>query len=123
MNHMIDDPRWAKVLARDATADGDFVYSVATTGVYCRPACAARTPNRHNVAFHIDCAAAEAAGFRPCKRCRPDEASLRDRQAVLIATACRRIEQAEEPLSLGDLAHGAGLSPHHFHRRSARSPA
>jgi len=116
MNHMIDDPRWAKVLARDATADGDFVYSVATTGVYCRPACAARTPNRHNVAFHIDCAAAEAAGFRPCKRCRPDEASLRDRQAVLIATACRRIEQAEEPLSLGDLAHGAGLSPHHFHR-------
>lgn len=116
MNQMIDDPRWTKVLARDAAADGEFVYSVATTGVYCRPACAARTPNRRNVAFHADCAAAEAAGFRPCKRCKPDQASLRERQAGLIAEACRRIEAAEEQLSLGELADGAGLSPHHFHR-------
>lgn len=116
MTPTIDDPRWHAVLARDAAAEGRFVYSVATTGVYCRPACAARTPNPRNVAFHADPAAAEAAGFRPCKRCRPDQAPLAERQAALIATACRRIEAAEEPLSLGELADGAGLSPHHFHR-------
>ncbi len=113
---IIEDPRWGKVLARDASADGEFVYSVATTGVYCRPACAARTPNRRNVAFHADGAAAEAAGFRPCKRCKPDQPPLRERQATLIAAACRRIEAAEEPLSLAELADGAGMSPHHFHR-------
>lgn len=115
MTLTIDDPRWEAVLARDARADG-FVYSVATTGVYCRPACGARTPNRRNVAFHADAAAAEAAGFRPCKRCRPNEAPLAERQAALVATACRHIEQAEEALSLDELAAGAGLSPHHFHR-------
>ena len=111
-----DDPRWQAVLARDARAEGRFVYSVATTGVYCRPACAARTPNPRNVAFHADPGEAEAAGFRPCRRCRPNEAPLAERQAALIAAACRRIEAAEEPLSLGELADGAGLSPHHFHR-------
>ena len=116
MSLMIEDPRWTKVLARDAAADGEFVYSVATTGIYCRPACAARTPNRRNVAFHADCAAAEAVGFRPCKRCRPNEAPLRERQAALIADACRRMEVAEDALSLGELADAAGLSPHHFHR-------
>lgn len=116
MNQMIDDPRWSKVLARDAAADGEFVYSVATTGVYCRPACAARTPNRRNVAFHADPATAEAAGFRPCKRCKPDQAPLRERHAALVADACRRIEAAEEAPSLGQLADAAGLSPHHFHR-------
>ena len=116
MTLTIEDPRWKAVLARDAQAEGDFVYSVATTGVYCRPACAARTPNPGNVAFHADPAAAEAAGFRPCKRCRPNEAPLAERQADLIAAACRRIESAEEPLSLGELADGAALSPHHFHR-------
>ena len=103
MTLTIDDPRWEAVLARDARADG-FVYSVATTGVYCRPACGARTPNRRNVAFHADAAAAEAAGFRPCKRCRPNEAPLAERQAALVATACRHIEQAEEALSLDELA-------------------
>ena len=111
-----DDPRWQAVLARDAGAEGQFVYSVATTGIYCRPACAARTPNPRNVVFHADPGEAEAAGFRPCRRCRPNEAPLAERQAVLIAAACRRIEAAEEPLSLGELADGAGLSPHHFHR-------
>jgi len=116
MTLTIEDPRWEAVLARDARAESDFVYSVATTGVYCRPTCAARTPNPGNVAFHADPAAAEAAGFRPCKRCRPDEAPLAERQAGLVAAACRRIETAEEPLSLGELADGAGLSPHHFHR-------
>jgi AraC family transcriptional regulator of adaptative response/methylated-DNA-[protein]-cysteine methyltransferase len=110
------DPRWSRLVERDASADGSFVYSVATTGVYCRPACAARTPNPNNVTFHEDIAAAEAAGFRPCKRCRPNQPPLAERHAALIAAACRRIEAAEEALSLGELADGAGLSPHHFHR-------
>src|ERR1700741_3093013 len=116
MDSIVNDPRWTKLVTRDAAADGSFVYSVATTGVYCRPSCAARTPNPRNVAFHADPAAAEAAGFRPCKRCRPTEAPLAERQAALVAAACRRIEAAEEPLSLGELADGAGLSPYHFHR-------
>lgn len=116
MEDVIDDPRWAQLVARDASAAGRFVYSVATTGVYCRPACAARTPAPRNVRFHADPAAAEAAGFRPCKRCRPDQPPLADRQAAIIAAACRRIEQAEPAPSLGELADGAGISPHHFHR-------
>ena len=116
MDTIVNDPRWTRLVARDAGADGSFVYSVATTGVYCRPSCGSRTPNPRNVAFHADPAAAEAAGFRACRRCRPNEAPLAERQAELIAAACRRIEGAEEPLSLGELADGAGLSPHHFHR-------
>lgn len=116
MDTTVNDPRWVKLVTRDAGADGSFVYSVATTGVYCRPSCPARTPNPRNVAFHADPAAAEAAGFRACKRCRPTEPPLAERQAAIVAAACRRIEAAEEPLSLGELADGAGLSPHHFHR-------
>ena len=116
MDSIVNDSRWTRLVSRDASADGSFVYSVATTGVYCRPSCGARTPNPRNVAFHADPAAAEAAGFRACKRCRPDEAPLAERQAALVAAACRRIEAAEEPPSLGELADGAGLSPHHFHR-------
>jgi AraC family transcriptional regulator of adaptative response/methylated-DNA-[protein]-cysteine methyltransferase len=65
-----DEARWAAVVARDPRYDGSFVYSVVTTGVYCRPSCAAR-PKRENVRFHATCADAEAAGFRPCKRCKP----------------------------------------------------
>ncbi|HEX5380400.1 MAG TPA: Ada metal-binding domain-containing protein, partial [Phenylobacterium sp.] len=71
----IDEARWAAVVAKDREADGRFYYSVRTTGVYCRPSCAARLANRSNVAFHLTPADAEAAGFRPCKRCRPTEAS------------------------------------------------
>ena len=67
-----DGRRWAAVAARDGAQDGAFLYSVRTTGVYCRPSCGARLPKRENVAFHGDAAEARAAGFRPCKRCRPD---------------------------------------------------
>ena len=108
------DPRWAALANRDPAAA--FVYSVATTGVYCRPSCAARRPNPRNVAFHADAAAAEAAGFRPCLRCRPDGPHLAERQAAVVAAACRAIEAAETPPSLQALAAAAGLSPHHFHR-------
>jgi AraC family transcriptional regulator of adaptative response/methylated-DNA-[protein]-cysteine methyltransferase len=110
------DPRWACVVARDAAADGSFVYSVATTGVYCKPSCASRRARPENVRFHADAAAARAAGFRACKRCRPDGGSLVEEQAALVASACRRIEAAETPPALEDLAREAGLSPFHFHR-------
>src|SRR5688572_29631717 len=81
------DPRWAAVAARDKAADGRFVYSVASTGVYCRPSCPSRLANPRNVAFHDTAAQAQAAGFRPCKRCRPDEAPLQERQAAAVARA------------------------------------
>ena len=108
------DPRWRAVVERDAAQDGRFVYSVRTTGVYCRPSCASRQARRENVAFHATPADAEAAGFRPCKRCRPNEVG--GRHATRIARACRLIEQAEYPPSLAELAEAAGLSAFHFHR-------
>lgn len=111
-----DDGRWEAVLRRDRTADGRFWYAVRTTGVYCRPSCAARPARRENVSFHASPAAARAAGFRACKRCRPDEAGGPDPRAALVAAACRRIEEAEEPPTLEMLATAAGVSPFHFHR-------
>src|SRR5258708_5761768 len=87
-----DDARWAALRARDATADGTFVYSVRTTGVYCRPSCAARAARPENVAFHAAPADAERAGFRPCKRCKPDQAPIAERQAAQVAALCRMIE-------------------------------
>ncbi len=110
------DPRWAALQARDARADGSFFYSVRTTGVYCRPSCGARQARAENVAFHATAAAAERAGFRPCKRCRPDQISLAQQHAVMVTAACRAIEQAETTPALEQLAQPSGLSPSHFHR-------
>jgi AraC family transcriptional regulator of adaptative response/methylated-DNA-[protein]-cysteine methyltransferase len=89
---------------------------VRTTGIYCRPSCAARAARPDNIAFHATPAEAEAAGFRPCRRCRPDTDSAAERQAALVARACRTIETAETLPALATLAHQAGLSPSHFHR-------
>lgn len=111
-----NDARWAAVVARDRTADGTFFYSVKTTGVYCRPSCAARLANRKNVRFHPDTADAEASGFRACKRCKPDQPPLEQQHAALVANACRTIEAAESAPLLATLAQRSGLSPHHFHR-------
>ncbi|KQP41190.1 6-O-methylguanine DNA methyltransferase [Methylobacterium sp. Leaf104] len=108
--------RWAALAARDAGADGLFVYAVRTTGVYCRPSCPSRAAKPDNVTFHATCAAAEAAGFRPCRRCRPDEAPLAERQAAAVARACRLIDAAETLPTLESLAAAAGLSAFHFHR-------
>jgi AraC family transcriptional regulator of adaptative response/methylated-DNA-[protein]-cysteine methyltransferase len=102
---------WAAVIRRDPEADGRFYYSVLTTGVYCRPSCAARRPRRENVAFHRDTAAAERAGFRPCKRCKPDQPPAAQRKQALVERICRLIEQAEESPSLATLADAAGMSP------------
>jgi len=111
-----DDERWTAVLDRDSTANGLFFYSVRTTGVYCRPSCAARLPRRENVRFHASCVAAEMAGFRACKRCRPNEAALAERQAAAVTKACRLIETAEEIPALDTLATAVGMSRFHFHR-------
>ena len=111
-----DEARWAAVIARDAAFDGRFFYSVETTGVYCRPSCAARHPNRANVRFHDTAEDAERAGFRPCKRCKPGEPSLVQQHAEKVKEACRLIETAEAEPKLDDLAQAVGLSPYHFHR-------
>ncbi|ACA15573.1 transcriptional regulator, AraC family [Methylobacterium sp. 4-46] len=110
------DPRYAALVRRDAAADGTFVYAVRTTGVYCRPSCPARTPRPENVAFYASGREAAGAGFRPCRRCRPDEAAPAARQAEAVARACRMIDEAETPPSLDALARAAGQSPFHFHR-------
>ena len=111
-----DDARWEALRRRDRAADGAFYYSVRTTGVYCRPSCAARLARRENVAFHLTCEDAECAGFRPCKRCRPNEAGLAERHAAAVAKACALIEEVDEMLGLAVLADAAGLSRFHFHR-------
>jgi len=112
----LDDVRWDALVRRDARADGKFFFSVKTTGVYCRPSCPARRPLRGNVAFHETSRDAERAGFRPCKRCRPDTPAFADRHTAVVARACRLIEEAEEMPSLDALARSAGLSRFHFHR-------
>ncbi|PWT87250.1 MAG: bifunctional DNA-binding transcriptional regulator/O6-methylguanine-DNA methyltransferase Ada [Proteobacteria bacterium] len=111
-----DDGRWEAIRRRDPAADGAFYFSVRTTGVYCRPTCPARQARRENVAFHLTCEDAERAGFRPCKRCRPNEAPLTDRRAAAIAKACALIDEAEEMPGLDALAAAVGLSRYHFHR-------
>jgi AraC family transcriptional regulator, regulatory protein of adaptative response / methylated-DNA-[protein]-cysteine methyltransferase len=110
------DPRWAAVLARDKEFDGEFVYAVRSTGVYCRPSCPSRPAKRENVEFHDTTLLAQAAGFRACKRCQPDGASLEHRHNDLITAACRAIEVSAASLVLEELATSAGLSAHHFHR-------
>jgi AraC family transcriptional regulator, regulatory protein of adaptative response / methylated-DNA-[protein]-cysteine methyltransferase len=110
------DPRWARVVARDRTADGQFWYSVATTGIYCRPSCASRGCNPKNVAFHTTLEAAKATGFRACKRCNPDGVSQDIENAILIEKSCRMIEQSEVPPSLAKLADSVDLSQSYFHR-------
>jgi len=104
---------WAAVLKRDRAADGRFVTGVLTTGIYCRPSCAARHPKRENVRFFRDGEAARREGLRPCLRCKPDDVS---REAAAMERALRLIRAADEPPSLEALAEAVGYSPFHFHR-------
>jgi len=111
-----DDARWEVVRRRDPAFDGKFFFAVRTTGVFCRPSCASRPARRENVSFFSSAEAAEKAGFRACKRCRPDKVGAPDPKAEAVRLACARIEAAEEAPSLAALAACAGLSPYHFHR-------
>ncbi|MEJ2630713.1 MAG: bifunctional DNA-binding transcriptional regulator/O6-methylguanine-DNA methyltransferase Ada [Acidihalobacter sp.] len=111
-----EEQRWQAVLTRDRSADGSFYYAVVSTGVYCRPSCASRRPRRENVRFYDTCGEAEQAGFRACKRCRPDQATLTERHAAAITAACRMIETADTPPGVDALAGAVGMSRFHFQR-------
>lgn len=111
-----NDPRWSAVLARDPRADGEFVYGVKTTGIYCRPSSLARLPKPENVEFFDTAEQARAAGYRPSKRAAADQTDVATQHAALVATACRQIESAETLPSLKELAQVAGMSSFHFHR-------
>ena len=111
-----DNERLRAVMVRDAGADGQFVYAVTSTGIYCRPSCPSRRPNSDRVRFFDDVRSAEAAGFRACQRCHPAGPSAVDRHRDLVVRACRILDQAEEGISLGELADQLEVSPHHLHR-------
>jgi len=111
-----EQARWQALVRRDQRADGAYLYGVVTTGVYCRPACSSRLPNRENVRFFDTFREAEEAGFRPCKRCNPRSEEGKDTQAEAVARACELIDESEEPPTLAELAGAVGLSPSYLHR-------
>jgi AraC family transcriptional regulator of adaptative response/methylated-DNA-[protein]-cysteine methyltransferase len=114
---MLDEAKcWEALCTHDASQDAQWVYSVKTTGVYCRPGCASRQPLRKNVAFYATNAEAEAAGFRPCKRCRPNEGSQAERHIAAVERACALIRSRDSLPNLDELAAAARISRYHFHR-------
>lgn len=115
-DYTTDARRWAALQRRDKQAEGSFFYGVKTTGIYCYPTCSARLPKRENVTFFACREDAEAAGFRPCKRCTPDATPPSAARSALIVKACQLIEEAEQAPALDELAAAVGLSPSHFHR-------
>jgi AraC family transcriptional regulator of adaptative response/methylated-DNA-[protein]-cysteine methyltransferase len=115
------DPRWSRIVSRDKSADGRFWYSVATTGIYCRPSCPSRGANPRNVRIHETLAAAKATGYRACKRCNPDGLSVDAENGELVARACRLLEATDEVPSLSELAASVELSPYYFHRLFKRA--
>ena len=110
-----DDQRWQSVLERDSDVDGQFVFAVQTTGIFCRPSCTARHALRKKVRFFPDAQAALMAGFRPCKRCQPDKANARQHRLDKITLACQLLEQ-ESSITLDALAEQVAMSPYHLHR-------
>jgi AraC family transcriptional regulator of adaptative response/methylated-DNA-[protein]-cysteine methyltransferase len=115
----LNDVRWEAVLSRDGTMAGCFVYGVTTTGIYCRPGCGSRHPRRENVSFFSTGAEAKTAGFRACKRCRPDVEGTLAPMTVAVIAACREIERTNGECPVGDLADRLGYSEGHL-RRSFR---
>lgn len=113
---LTDDDRWQVVLDRDVSAVDAFVFSVRTTGIYCRPTCPAKLPRRENVRFYKNCDEAEAEGFRACKRCQPRSPSVAERQTQAVTRVCRLIEESTDIPSLDELADAVGLSRFHLHR-------
>ena len=120
--HVLDaDARWNAVLDHDRSADGRFVYGVRSTGVYCRPSCPSRRPRRDRVAFFDTVAAAREAGFRACKRCRPDAtAPAADPWIDKIRRACVYLSNVEGHPALATLAARLGGSPYHLQRNFTR---
>lgn len=111
-----DDERWRAVQDRDEQADGHFYFAVRTTGVYSKPSCVARSARRENILFFSNVEEIRAAGYRPCRRCRPDEPNLHEQYAFAVTKACRVIDESVEPPSLDELARLVGFSRFHFHR-------
>jgi len=111
-----EDARWNAVSENNSNADGAFYYAVITTGIYCRPSCKSRLPNRDNVEYFTTCDDAEAAGYRACKRCKPAAISKTEEIEGKIIHACRIIEESKTSIKLDDLATKVNLSPYHFHR-------
>jgi len=108
---------WEALENRDTHMDGVFVFAVVTTGVYCRPSCPSRRPRRENVVFFQRRDAAERAGFRACRRCKPDRERARDAQAELVEKICRYLEDhLDEAVTLEGLGLQLGLSPFHLQR-------
>ena len=112
----LDDARWEAVALRSTEADGLFVYGVRSTGIYCRPGCPARRPLRQNVAFFATAEEATAAGFRACRRCRPEQNRDIDPAAAAVIDMCRRLDGCETPVNLAELARQMGWSPRHLRR-------
>jgi AraC family transcriptional regulator of adaptative response/methylated-DNA-[protein]-cysteine methyltransferase len=111
-----DNARWEAVVDNNSSADGAFHYAVITTGVYCRPSCKSKLPNRANVEYFATSDAAETAGYRACKRCNPTTDSKALEIEKKIIHACRIIEESEISLKLDEIATRVNLSPYHFHR-------
>ncbi len=114
--YVSEDSRWQAVQARDAHADGHFVYAVKTTGVFCRPSASARLPKRENVEFFDTEQAAKVAGYRMSQRASGDQTALATQRAAMVAKACQLIERSEALPNLDEMASEVGMSPYHFHR-------
>ena len=113
----VNDERWQAVIARDGRYDGQFVFAVSSTHVYCRPSCPSRRPHRENVSFYSLPEAAERAGFRACLRCQPKRARVLDPQIALVQSVCRELDKSElENVTLADLAKEIGVSVFHLQR-------
>lgn len=116
-----DDRRWRAVKVRDRDFDGRLVFAVQSTGIYCRPSCAARRPHRKNVVFYDTPGEAEYAGYRPCRRCRPDQRAARDPQVEIVSRVCDYIKaHPDGPITLEALSEEVGLSPYHLQRTFKR---
>lgn len=125
MEMMTNDSMWQAVCERDADADGRFYYGVSSTGIFCRPVCSSRRPKRENVTFFADPQAALAAGYRPCKRCQPLQASTVDPALEKVLAVCQYIEdrmdgELDGPPTLTDIAERVGGHPHHLQRTFKR---
>ncbi len=114
---MHEETYWQAVMTRDSSSNGTFVYGVRSTGIYCKPSCSSRKPKREQVVFFPLPEVAEQAGFRPCRRCHPQETEMSDPQVELVRQACRYIEQhLENPPDLTELSQNIHLSPFHLQR-------